>query len=239
MIYVNGITIGTNIIYKGDMANEPGEGAVTKVNRKVSTGQVFEMNFSAGRLDPVDDSKTFDIALDDGRVFRGVYVSNIGGSYSDKTCRFMLGEGTSSVLQLAGLGAAAAIRVASLKAKGEAAAEAMRKAKAAALVAGKAIGLIPEDEFKAAKKRGSAAAYNLRIELKAAGFKARVVQDGYSALRVHLAAGSDKGKAEAIADKYEAGSFDGMTDCYNYDPGAWGLVFGDVRHVFCYLEPLQ
>ena len=23
-----------------------------------------------------------------------------------------------------------------------------------------------------------------------------------------------------------------MTDCYDYDPSAWGSVFGDVRYVF-------
>lgn len=101
---------------------------------------------------------------------------------------------------------------------------------------GIALGLIPEAEFQKAGKRGSAAAYNLRAELKKAGIKARVVQDGYSAINVRDVAPADVQKAKAIAAKYKAGSFDGMTDCYDFDPCPWGSVFGDVQYVFVYGE---
>jgi hypothetical protein len=229
------ISLGQRIIYKGDMANSPGNGVVIKVNAKANSGQVFAINFSSGSLAPVDDSRTFDIALVDGRVFRQVYVSNIGGDFGNKSCRFMLDEGVASAEEIAFLEACIEIRKASLKAKADEAAAIMRNAMAAAEIEGRKIGLIPEKEFQAAGKRGSAAAYNLRAELKAAGFKARVKQDGYSSINVWVDPGSDLSAVRKIADKYRAGDFDGMTDCYDYDPSAWGNVFGDVRYVFCYL----
>lgn len=129
----------------------------------------------------------------------------------------------------------AAIKTAQLKAKADEAVATMRTAMESATVAGRALGLIPESEFRAANKRGSSAAYNLRTELKAAGIKARVKQDGYSALNVWVALESMEA-AKSIASKYKAGSFDGMTDSYDYDPSAWGRVFGDVQYVFCYVE---
>lgn len=97
---------------------------------------------------------------------------------------------------------------------------------------GKALGLIPEAEFRAAGKRGSAAASNLRAELKLAGIKARVKQDGYSCINVYIADEAQREAAKEIALKYKAGNFDGMSDCYDYDPCPWGSVFGDVQYVF-------
>lgn len=118
------------------------------------------------------------------------------------------------------------------KAKKDEAEARFKAAQAAALEAGKKMGLIPEAEFRAAGKRGSAAASNLRAELKAAGFKCGVKQDGYSAINVVAPAGADMERVKAICSKYKAGSFDGMSDCYDYDPCPWGSVFGDVQYVF-------
>ena len=234
MIEASSISVGRRVTYKGDMANSPGSGAVISINVKsvAASGSMHAIDFSRGRLVPIDDSRTFNIALDDGRIFRNVFVSSIGGEFLDKSCRFMLDDGCISVDDLAALEAAHAIRQASLKAKADEVAAEMVRAKAAALKAGLALGLMPEADFNAAKKRGSAAAHNLRIELKAAGIKASVKQDGYSAINVRIESGS-RPAAKAICAKYKAGSFDGMTDCYDYDPCAWGLVFGDVRYVFC------
>lgn len=117
------------------------------------------------------------------------------------------------------------------KAKKDEAAAAFKAAADKARAEGKAKGLLPEGEFRAANKRGSAAAFNLRLELKLAGIKARVKQDSYSAIDVTVA-DSDREAAKAIALKYKAGNFDGMTDCYDYDPCPWGSVFGDVQYVF-------
>ncbi len=130
--------------------------------------------------------------------------------------------------------AKAALFDAQESAKKAAAAAAFAAAKDEARAAGVAMGLMPEADFRAAGKRGTAAAYNLRAELKRAGIKARVKGD-YSSLAVYVAE-SDLAAAKQIAGKYEAGNFDGMTDCYNYSPSAWGDVFGDVRYVFCRIE---
>jgi hypothetical protein len=118
------------------------------------------------------------------------------------------------------------------KARADEVAAAFKVAQTAALAAGKALGLIPEAEFNKSGKRGSAAANNLRAELKAAGFKCGVKQDGYTAINVTAPAGADMERVRAICGKYKAGSFDGMSDCYDYDPSAWGSVFGDVQYVF-------
>lgn len=117
------------------------------------------------------------------------------------------------------------------KAKKDEAAARFKAAQAVALEAGKKLGLIPVVEFQATGKRGSAAAYNLRAELKAAGIKSRVKQDGYSAIDVRDVATADLERAKQIGAKYKAGRFDGMTDCYDYDPCPWGSVFGDVQYV--------
>lgn len=118
------------------------------------------------------------------------------------------------------------------KARADEVAAAFKVAQEAARAAGQKLGLIPEDDFNKSGKRGSAAAYNLRLELKLAGIKARVVQDGYSAINVREVAAADREKAKQIASKYKAGNFDGMSDCYDYDPSAWGSVFGDVQYIF-------
>jgi hypothetical protein len=127
--------------------------------------------------------------------------------------------------------AAATIYQAQQKAKEDAEKAAKAAAQAAALEAGRKIGLIPESEFFKSGKRGTAAAYNLRVELKAAGIKAAVNQDGYSAINITAASG-DLAAVKAIASKYKSGSFNSMSDCYEYDASAWGRVFGDVQYIF-------
>lgn len=206
---VSEIQVGQRIAYKGDMANASGRGVVVLVR---PGGQVF------------------DVLLDDGRKFIGVYASNVGGEFGNKSCRFMFNEGKAGADEIAGLQANSAIKAAQLKAKAEAVAAEFAKAMAAAKLAGQAIGLTPAAEFKG---RGSAAASNLRKELKAAGIKASVVQPSYSSISVRVD-DKDIKAAEAIGNKYEGGSFNGMTDCYDYDPSAWGKVFGDVDYVFVY-----
>jgi hypothetical protein len=127
--------------------------------------------------------------------------------------------------------AAAAVYAAQQKAKADAERAAFERAKEAAKAEGLALGLIPEAEFRAAGKRGTGAAANLRAELKRAGIKARVNGD-YNSVNVYVADPAQIEKANEIGRKYKAGSFDGMTDCYDYDPCAWGSVFGDVQYVF-------
>jgi hypothetical protein len=229
---------GQCIVYTGDMCNASGRGAIVAVVPQVArpgglVGQMFSMDWKAGKMVPVDSSFTFDVALEDGRLIRGMYVSSIGESGG---CRFRLVEGMVSEEEIAGLLAGVALKKASDEAAEKAKNEAFAAAKAVALEAGLKLGLIPEDKFREMGKRGSAAASNMRAELKAAGIKARVKQDGYSAINVYVAKAEEKEAASAIADKYEDGYFDGMQDMHVSVPNPWGSAFGQVDYVFCYVE---
>lgn len=80
------------------------------------------------------------------------------------------------------------------------------------------------------------AAKNIRVELKAAfpGIKFSVTTSKFSmgnSLSVRWTDGPSEVQVEAITDKYRAGSFDGMTDCYNYDSSDWKNAFGDAKYL--------
>jgi hypothetical protein len=83
----------------------------------------------------------------------------------------------------------------------------------------------------------NAAAKNMRIELKDAfpGVKFSVRSDRYSggdSIDVNWTDGPTTEQVEEISKKYQAGTFDGMTDCYNYESDAWTDAFGDAKYVF-------
>jgi len=81
---------------------------------------------------------------------------------------------------------------------------------------------------------GRLAAANIRKELKAAfpGVKFKVTSD-HNSVNVKWTDGPTSEAVEGIAGRYESGSFDGMTDCYNHDPdNTFADVFGGVRFVF-------
>lgn len=80
------------------------------------------------------------------------------------------------------------------------------------------------------------AAKNIRIELKRAfpGVKFSVKTERFSmgdAARVSWEDGPNSAQVEEIISKYEAGSFDGSTDCYNYDRSVFKEIFGDAKYV--------
>jgi hypothetical protein len=92
----------------------------------------------------------------------------------------------------------------------------------------------PELETTGGKKSGGVlCAANIRKELKKAfpGIKFYIHSD-YSSVNIHWTDGPTAKELKAITDKYENGSFDGMTDCYNYASDAWNDVFGGVNYVF-------
>lgn len=115
--------------------------------------------------------------------------------------------------------------------------------------------LITEVDHDASGARGSAAAANIRRALKAAGIKGcRVVSPYFGSITVtapegiewrntreashhehgHLrneAAAILLGKIKDIAERHEAGSFDGMDDCYKYRRSAFCKVFGDCQYI--------
>lgn len=83
----------------------------------------------------------------------------------------------------------------------------------------------------------NAAAKNMRIELKAAfpGVKFAVRSERYSggdSINVGWTDGPTSEQVESIIKRYQGGSFDGMTDCYNYERDAWTDAFGDAKYVF-------
>jgi len=83
------------------------------------------------------------------------------------------------------------------------------------------------------QKIGSA---NLKKELRKAfpGVKFSVRSD-HSSINVHWPKGTeiDRKEIEKIADKYQYGGFDGMTDCPYLIDNPWSDVFGGARYVFC------
>lgn len=83
-----------------------------------------------------------------------------------------------------------------------------------------------------------AAAKNVRTQLKAAfpGIKFRVTTDRFSmgdSLHVSWIDGPETARVEAIVKRYQAGRFDGMTDCYEYSGSAWTAAFGDAKYTSC------
>jgi hypothetical protein len=85
------------------------------------------------------------------------------------------------------------------------------------------------------------AAKNIRIELKRAfpSVAFRVKSERYSggdSIRVYWIDGPQTKQVEAITGKYQAGSFDGMTDSYNYSASAWSDAFGDAKYIFANRE---
>ena len=82
------------------------------------------------------------------------------------------------------------------------------------------------------------AAKNIRTELKAAfpGVKFKVTSEGFSmgnAVRIGWVDGPTSAEVEAITDKYQNGSFNGMDDIYEYSPSAFLELFGYSKYVTC------
>jgi hypothetical protein len=83
-----------------------------------------------------------------------------------------------------------------------------------------------------------AAAKNIRIELKALwpSVKFSVTGDSFSggdAIRVRWEDGPIEAQVDAVVGKYEAGSFNGMEDIYEYSRSAWKDAFGDAKYISC------
>lgn len=88
------------------------------------------------------------------------------------------------------------------------------------------------------------AAKNVRIELKRAfpdvKFSVRTSRfTGGDDLRVEWTDGPNTKQVDAITKKYAAGSFDGMTDCYDYSSSAWTDAFGWCLSLSCNVQECQ
>lgn len=81
------------------------------------------------------------------------------------------------------------------------------------------------------------ASRNLRAQLKARwpGVKFTITTKRYSggnSLSVRWIDGPAVSLVDAIADRYQAGHFDGQSDCYDYSDSAWTRAFGEAKYVF-------
>lgn len=80
------------------------------------------------------------------------------------------------------------------------------------------------------------AAKNIRVELKKAFPKVKFSVKsesfaGGNAIRVNWEDGPTSAQVEEITSKYKAGTFDGMTDCYNYQFSYWSEAFGNAKYI--------
>lgn len=108
---------------------------------------------------------------------------------------------------------------------------AAREAKAAA----DAAKLAGEHQHLIAGSGHVVAAKNIRIELKRAFpvVKFSVTSKSYSmgnSVDVSWTDGPTAQQVDQIINKYEAGSFDGMTDSYSYEDTVWNRAFGRTKY---------
>lgn len=80
------------------------------------------------------------------------------------------------------------------------------------------------------------AASNIRAELKKAfpGVKFSVTSKSFAggnSIDVRWTDGPIISAVDKIIDIYSGGTFDGMTDCYNYSSSAWTTVFGSSKYI--------
>lgn len=83
---------------------------------------------------------------------------------------------------------------------------------------------------------GKCAAMNIRLELRKAFPSTKFsVRSEYDKVDISWSYGPTTREVEAIVDKYQGGSFNGMEDIYEYNENAtFAHVFGDPKYVFCH-----
>lgn len=201
------LVVGTKIRYTGDMANCSGQGAIINVK---------PCNYYG---------KSYTVALDDGRMWDCSPASFSGGP----GCRlFVIDTDPATEKEIAALRTANVF----LEAKKRADKISAEKAFAAAVERIKA-----ENPALEVGYGPVIAAKNLRKMLKAAfpGVKFSVTTSKYSggcSIYVRYSADVDGDVVEDITKRFQAGSFNGMEDIYEYSGSPWSETFGSARYVF-------
>lgn len=200
-----GIEVGRRIHYPGDVANHSSDGIIVAVS---------------------ESAQRFDSILFDGRVIRGTSFHAFTGLRPWRALDRVHGSALIDAMHRK------VAEVQTNHAIEKAAAEHALQAAGAALIAA-----YPHLQvIDAAKPHdGNLVGRNLRALLKAEGIKASVRKDGYSAYYVKLPADVDAARFDelsALCRRFQAGSFDGMTDSYEYRRSAWTETFGGVKYVF-------
>jgi hypothetical protein len=196
--------VGRMVRYTGDMANLPGIGAVVAIR-------------PAG---PFASYQSYDVALEDGREMLGTFLDSSRWVILDE---YAIGD-TLEILRAG---------VTSRKATDQAAKTSADQAFAAAVEKLRA-------DYPHLVQGGGpvVAAKNIRTELKRAfpsvKFSVRTEQySGGNSVNVSWTDGPTAQQVERITNKYAGGSFDGMTDCYDYKRSPWTEVYGDAKYLFC------
>jgi hypothetical protein len=187
--------IGRAVKYHGDMANPSGIGAIVAIRE-------------ATQYSPL----SYDVALTDGRRILGTFLDGSRWSVADDHVE----PDTVDILR------------AGVEAK-----EAADKAKATAgkQIFDQTVAKLRTDYPHLTQGAGPVtAAKNIRVELKRAfpsvSFRVRTQKySGGDNVNVSWTDGPTAEQVKAIADKYAGGSFDGMTDCYDYKRSPWTEVF--------------
>lgn len=196
--------VGQMVKYTGDMANHSGIGAVIAIR-------------PAG---PFNSYQTYDVALADGREMLG--------SFLDASRWVVLEEyAVGDTLDILRAGVAA--KKATDQAKSTSAAEAFAQA----------VAKLRSDYPHLTQGSGCVvAAKNIRTELKrafpAVKFSVRTSKySGGNNVDVSWPDGPAAQQVEKIANKYSGGSFDGMTDSYDYKSSPWTEVYGEAKYIHC------
>ena len=199
---IGAIEIGRRVHYPGDVANQSGDGVIVAVNQ---------------------DLKQFDAILFDGRSFR-----------RSSFCRFF---GVRAWRLLDRRHGPAIIEMAKRKVAERDASIALQKTMASQQLEANTAELIAANPHLTPctdRYDGNIVGKNLRALLKAEGIKASVRKSSGSAYYVDIITkvSPDRfAEIDAMCDRFKAGSFDGMTDCYHYERTAWGEAFGSVQYV--------
>ncbi len=202
-LVVKDYALGRTVRYTGDMANASGVGAIVSIRPESQWGP-----------------KSYDVALTDGRQF---CATHLDGS------RWQVGEDHINPDQIDVLRAGVQAKEAATKAAQTSATEAFAQA----------VEKLKADYPHLTQGSGPVvAAKNLRIELKRAfpgiAFSVRTSKyAGGNSIDVSWTDGPTTQQADKIANKYAGGSFDGMTDSYDYKSSPWTEVFGEANYVHC------
>lgn len=202
-LVVKNYALGRTVRFTGDMANASGIGAIVAIREATQFGP-----------------KSYDVALTDGRQFCATYLD---GS------RWQVGEDHIAPDAVEVLRAGVVAKETSAKASKSAADQAFAET----------VERLKTEHKHLAQGDGPViAAKNLRAELKRAfpgvAFAVRTEKySGGNSVNVSWTDGPNRQQVERIANKYSGGSFDGMTDSYEYKRSPWTEVFGEAKYVFC------
>lgn len=197
------VVVGRRIRFTGDICNQPGDGVVVSL--------------------PEEDCASGTLILFDGRKmdFNAKRVAR-GDSY-----RYTL---------LDKIHGPAVIEMAKRKHAEVEAVRIIEEERAKVLFEEARLRLIAENPHLEARTSDTWAtaawvAKNVRRALKHAGIKPASVRSDIHSIRVRVSQ-EDLEAAKEICMRFKAGSFDGMTDSYNYSSSPWTEAFGDSNYVW-------